>query len=470
MNKKYDEAIENASQVLIDAMLGDIEELVENGRLLDVRVRDVLRRLGVEMMVRLFAILSATLVEEAKERGFRIERRNTVTFKTLFGPVEVESPYLLNDSMGEGLRPMRETFGVVGEHYSDACERALSHFGSDKSFEKASEDFAEHYGWQVGRTTVRSRTRSAMEAAERYLEQRFTRARQEYDKPNVERQPVEELLVQADGCLIRCGEFMTAEQARQRCDDEKEMARLHEYEDDDLVRLMEYKEVRTGLVRRPEQVKPTYVCTRADWEQVADQLFAVGCEHGLGFDTQVVGIGDGGNGIKESLEMSFARLQYILDYKHLKDHITETAQLLNEAEYLEDSHGDWRDWREEQMDRIYRGEVLLVIADMESQLQKMDSPSEETPSAAYKRLERLIKHLTKFSSCVDYKSYLDNEWPIGSGEGESAHKTVPQRRLKVPGATWKVESLNGMCALRVVRENGWWDEMWQYETSQRQAA
>jgi hypothetical protein len=37
--------------------------------------------------------------------------------------------------------------GVEGNRYSEAVERALVDFGSEKSFERAARQFQEHYGW-----------------------------------------------------------------------------------------------------------------------------------------------------------------------------------------------------------------------------------------------------------------------------------------------------------------------------------
>lgn len=469
---KYDEAIEDASEILVDAMLGDLDELIDEGRQLDVKVRDVLRLVGARMLMRLFEILGAVLIEEARRRGLNIERRKTVEFKTLYGPVEVESAYLYDESSAEGSRPMRRHFGVVGDRYSDACERALSHFGSETSYQKAARHFAEHYGWEVGRTTIRSRTQSAADAAEAYLRQRFATARKEYDRPEAKRPTTEEVLIEADGCMIRCGQFMTAAQARRRCEqkeDYRQLERLEEHEDDELVRFMEYKEVRTGLARKLHEEDTTYICTRGTWSEVAEQLFAVGCEHELGFETQVVGIGDGANGLKESLEFSFAHFQYILDHRHLTDHLNETATLLVEQGELDGVD----EFVDQIVGRLHNGEALKVIADLESRLQSMpppDADEEDDASSAYDRLSRLIDHLTRFCHCVNYGEYAANDWPKGSGEVESAHKTVPKGRLDQPGATWKAENLDGMCALRVVRENGWWDEMWDYEQARRQAA
>ena len=46
------------------------------------------------------------------------------------------------------------------------------------------------------------------------------------------------------------------------------------------------------------------------------------------------------------------------------------------------------------------------------------------------------------------------------GAIESAHRYVMQTRLKIAGAWWKVENLEKMLALRVLRANGGWDDYW----------
>jgi hypothetical protein len=48
----------------------------------------------------------------------------------------------------------------------------------------------------------------------------------------------------------------------------------------------------------------------------------------------------------------------------------------------------------------------------------------------------------------------------GSGEIESAHRYVAQKRLKLPGAWWLVEHAEHMLALRINRLNGEWEDYW----------
>lgn len=50
--------------------------------------------------------------------------------------------------------------------------------------------------------------------------------------------------------------------------------------------------------------------------------------------------------------------------------------------------------------------------------------------------------------------------PVGSGEIESAHRYIPQKRLKIPGACWHPNTINPMLALRIIRANNWWQDFW----------
>lgn len=55
---------------------------------------------------------------------------------------------------------------------------------------------------------------------------------------------------------------------------------------------------------------------------------------------------------------------------------------------------------------------------------------------------------------MNYREALAEGLPIGSGEIESAHRYVAQKRLKLPGAWWLAEHAEHMLALRINRLNG----------------
>ena len=60
--------------------------------------------------------------------------------------------------------------------------------------------------------------------------------------------------------------------------------------------------------------------------------------------------------------------------------------------------------------------------------------------------------------------------PTGSGEIESAHRSIMQKRLKISGAWWKLENLSKMLALRVVRANQGWEQYWRSVQQEEEAA
>ena len=63
--KAYDEAIDNANEILLGAMLGVAEELVEEGRRLDLNLKKVVFEVARCRLVRLYEVYRAMLVSGA---------------------------------------------------------------------------------------------------------------------------------------------------------------------------------------------------------------------------------------------------------------------------------------------------------------------------------------------------------------------------------------------------------------------
>jgi hypothetical protein len=79
--------------------------------------------------------------------------------------------------------------------------------------------------------------------------------------------------------------------------------------------------------------------------------------------------------------------------------------------------------------------------------------------ACHRYLSNRLDHL-------DYQGALAKGWPIGSGEIESAHRSIVQPRLKRPGAWWTPDNAEAMLALRITRANGQWPTYWQDDLKQ----
>ncbi|KFB69358.1 MAG: hypothetical protein CAPSK01_001104 [Candidatus Accumulibacter vicinus] len=111
-------------------------------------------------------------------------------------------------------------------------------------------------------------------------------------------------------------------------------------------------------------------------------------------------------------------------------------------------------WIERQKDCLKTDRLFAVLTAL-APFQEPDSvPSEDPPVRGCSR--DLINRPGQF----DYQAAIEAGLPIGSGEVESAHRDVIQKRLKLPGAWWTPENAQAMLNLRVTRANGGWDRYW----------
>ncbi|MFT6398054.1 MAG: hypothetical protein ACJAYU_002809 [Bradymonadia bacterium] len=307
-------AIDQATLIIAEAMLADADVAPHE---LDGEVESHLRRVGLGVGRAFIEARSHELVQRGKVRGLVTQRRLRVKFYTVFWPVSVESPYMWCAVDQFGWRPLREEFGVVDKGRSRRLERALVDFGSERSFAKAVVGFEGHYGWELGRTTIRSATQREAARVEGFVERLLVESARLYKEPLAERPGQDYLVAELDGCMSRTGELMTARRA------------LREgVPRDQLVRHESWRKVLTPFARGLDEVDPTCVCRIGSYDEVTEQMFGAACCHGLTERTTVIAPSDGAFGLREALEERFPKLQFVLDYSHLKGHVYETAEAI----------------------------------------------------------------------------------------------------------------------------------------------
>ncbi len=202
--------------------------------------------------------------------------------------------------------------------------------------------------------------------------------------------------------------------------------------------------MRVGFARSVEQKKQrTFMARMAQYPEVVQQLHSAAIDQGMSTYTLVYALADGGNGLREALETQFTNFQFILDHAHLKQHLYQAV----EAMELPETMGSL--WFKCTLDLIEHGQVKKII----SRLKRWSGKGQQV-------VVNFSKYLERFCDALDYDKYRALGLPIGSGEIESAHRYIPQKRLKIPGATWHPDTINPMLALRVVRANDWWDDFW----------
>ena len=158
-------------------------------------------------------------------------------------------------------------------------------------------------------------------------------------------------------------------------------------------------------------------------------------------------VADGAEWIRLQGNTVFGDQHHMLcDFYHVSEYLAAASKIAAPARSQR--------WRKTQQSRLKRGASATVIAELACHHEAPDTPQEEAPvSNAY-------RYLNNRRDCLDYKSALEQELPIGSGLIESGHRHVLQARLKKAGASWLPETAEAMAQLRVLRANHQWSTLW----------
>jgi hypothetical protein len=125
------------------------------------------------------------------------------------------------------------------------------------------------------------------------------------------------------------------------------------------------------------------------------------------------------------------------------------------AKAIESQPAAQQHWLDEQKHRLkIPGGLDAVLRMLQTHREPADTPDEDAP------VRQCRRYLSNRQDQLDYPDAVGRDLPIGSGEIESAHRYVVQRRLKLPGAWWEPANAQHMLSLRVNRANAKWHSYW----------
>ena len=242
-------------------------------------------------------------------------------------------------------------------------------------------------------------------------------------------QGCEQQIAEIDGCMLP---IITV---REDEGDKRKNKELH------------WKEARLALVHEQGSVSPKFDATFDEGVNAAGQsLLNCAILAGLGVNTKVHGVGDGASWIETQTKEKFkSKASYLIDFYHTCEYLANASEAC--------SANDQR-WIETQKAHLKNNQYPLVIENLKPYLEAGDIENTKAPVRACHR------YLSNRTNQLDYKGAIEEGLPIGSGEIESAHRYVIQKRLKLSGAWWKVENIRPMLALRIVRANEEWESYW----------
>lgn len=301
----------------------------------------------------------------------------------------------------------------------------ITDLGADVPFAQVQEKVYEHYGIHIANGTAATLTQKH---AARLSETDMTPAIRAIK--GAKSAPLT-LIAQIDGSMIPIVQTgnadITAKQDRRK------------------TRKLFWKEAKLSMVRRKDELKPLFAVTLGDPATAGADLMRLARAAGYNQYSHVHGLGDGATWIADQMEQQFgAQCRYHVDFFHVCDYLAAAKSCTTNDQ----------NWMEQQKEHLKTNQLPAVLKALAPFVEPDTVPSNDAP------VRSCLRYLNNRPGQFEYQSALEAGLPIGSGEVESAHRYVVQKRLKVPGAWWTPENAQAMLNLRVTRANGGWRRYW----------
>jgi len=303
-------------------------------------------------------------------------------------------------------------------------QRAITDFAADEPFAVVSLKLREHYGFEIGESTIQRITlghaKAIFESDQACLE--FPNA------PGRHKQ----IVAQTDGGMIP-----VMEPDAERKDKRKGKKLL-------------WREAKISLAHAKGSCSPVYGGgIEGGVDMAGRKLFACAVRAGFGADSRIHAVGDGAPWIVGQIEERFGdQGSYLIDLYHVCEYLSAAVKTI-----VPDPAAG-KAWLEAQKEALKTGRLDAVLQALAPHREAPGVSDEQAPVRACHR------YLGARQDQLKYREALAEGLPIGSGEIESAHRYVAQKRLKLPGAWWRVENAEHMLALRINRLNGDWEAYW----------
>lgn len=337
----------------------------------------------------------------------------------------------------ERLRPFSLSARVTCRSYSNHLQRVIVDFGADASFKDAQKKILEHYKLDLPLSSIQIIVENHAKKIFEFVEQEV-----------FEEGSAKQIVVETDGSMIPVVDTAIPKEGRpdkRRC------------------RSLRWQEARLCFARGAHLITPVFYATMGSVERTGDLLYRASLRMGFGPKTKVHGLGDGAKWIEDQMKRVFSHnVKYLVDFYHTSEYLAKAA------EHSWSSQKD--DWRKEQQNLLRESrhkEILKTLRDRlpinwvekserkpQKKLKNVETKEQETP------VEACYRYISNREDCLDYKDAIERGLPIGSGEIESSHRYVIQKRLKIAGAWWKPATVEHMLSLRTLRANGDWNRYW----------
>ena len=261
--------------------------------------------------------------------------------------LKLRSPYYWG--LGKGFKPLIHEMNITHQGRSETVKRALSDFGIEFSFAAAAKQFSEHYHYDISTSAASRTTKAIANEAMDYIEEKIA-------NPEIEdKESVDKLLVELDGCEIRTAQLQLKENTEEK---------TPVYHNPKKEKVINWRDVRLGFVRPLDLDSKIFVGKMDSYPEIVGDLYNAAKWIGMKSETETIGVADGGIGLSEEMKRQFPQMQFVLDKSHLKAHFYETAEKIGIPAKNQ------RGWVSGQISSISDGKVFEILEELKSKQDK----------------------------------------------------------------------------------------------------
>ncbi len=330
--------------------------------------------------------------------------------------------------VGWAFFPLDEQLGLLGGGVTPRGEETLARLASWMPYAPAQELLEDLLGIRVSKATARRATLTTGQAALAGWEAEVQRLKREAPQAPA---GADKQTMSGDGAFVLLvgGEWV------------------------------EVKTLTIGEVTRNSRgevcIQQVSSCSRlADAERFAEATLVETHRRGVEQATEVCAVQDGAEWLQGLVDYHRADAVRILDFAHAAEYINEIGQAVRAAGGRLPAG-----WLEGVLHRLKHQGPHRVLT-------HLSWLAARYPSSA---VQEKLTYLQKREAHMQYPTYQQAGWPIGSGSVESANKVVVEARLKGAGMRWERQNVNPMLVLRNGVCNRRWNETWAAAVAHRQA-
>lgn len=375
----------------------------------------------------------------ARMRSIGVRKKRV---QSLLGNVSFSRSLYRCPNCGKSHCPGDEELGIEHTSRSPGVQRQVARLGSKEAFREVARDMQELAGLRLSRKDAERVSEGVGAQMERWQKHERLALRWAEPPPPEAPKNIETLYIEFDGTGVP---MVPHEVAGRKGKQKDGSAKTREAKLGCVFTQTAFDE--KGRPMR-DPASTTFVGAIENAQIFGERIYAEAVRRGLFEAKRVVCLGDGAEWVKKLASLHFGHAQFIIDFYHASEHVTDLCRALFERNLKRVNR-----YRERWVDALEQGDVERIIDQARSFLPK-------DPKAG-KDARTQIGYFEKNKEHMRYATFRKERRFIGSGVIEAGCKTVIGQRLKQSGMEWTVRGANDIIALRCTTLSNRAEEFWE---------